>query len=90
VWTCSGIDQSCDPPLQLAEARHVVFIGAAHDSLDLLQLVHLILAGKDGLAHQQLSKNAAYTPHVNLCVVLLGSQKQLRRPALQPQQFIVS
>ncbi len=81
VWTGSGIHESCDPPLQLAEARHVVFIGAAHDSLDLLQLVHLILAREDRLAHQQLSKDAAHTPHVNLCVVLLSSQKQLRRPA---------
>ena len=90
MWTASGNHESGDPPLQLAEARHVVFIGAAHDSLDLLQLIHLILAREDGLAHQQLSKDAAYTPHVNLCVVLFSSQKQLWRPALQPQQLIVS
>ena len=67
------------------KTRHDFLTGAAHDGLNLFQLVQLVLAGKDGLAHQQLRKDAAHTPHVNLCIVLLSTQQELGRPALKRQ-----
>jgi len=42
---------------------------------------------KDGLPHQQLSKNAAYTPDVHLRPIALSPQQQLRRPECEVVAF---
>mmetsp|Transcript_8403 Transcript_8403/g.20962 ORF Transcript_8403/g.20962 Transcript_8403/m.20962 type:complete len:271 (-) Transcript_8403:490-1302(-) len=57
--------------------------GRAADLEDLVQLVRLVLAGEDGLAHQQLGKDGAHAPHVHLGPVLLRAQQQLGRAVPQ-------
>ena len=82
---CSSSKAWAQSPCQLVQTRHAFLGGAAHDSLNLLQLIQFILAGEDGLSNQQLGKDAAHAPHVDLCVVLLSTQQQLRRSAIGEQ-----
>lgn len=49
------------------------------DGADQLQLVGLILAGKDSPSREQLNQNAADGPNIDSGAILSGSQQQLWR-----------
>ncbi len=49
--------------------RPVLLRGGAHDVKDLLQLVHLVLAGEERLAQEELGKDAPAGPDVHWCCI---------------------
>ena len=66
---------------EFGDARHGVLCGAAHDLADPLELVSLVLAGEERLPGQQLRKDAADAPDVDLGAVVRRTEDQLWWPA---------